>query len=168
MSGEPTAGGTVTELDGNDQEQQQEQKPTETVEFWKTKAREQETRAKANAAAAKRLAEIEDANKSEAEKVADKLKQADTAIAGVPSKVAESLRAHLVELHKIDAEDADLFLTANDPELLLKQVSRLIANPGKRKPANRVPKEGRTPGAGKTDDGIDREFVRGLFKRTDS
>lgn len=47
-------------------------KPTETVDFWKAKAREQESRAKSNAEAAKRLAEIEDAQKSEQQRLADR------------------------------------------------------------------------------------------------
>lgn len=46
-------------------------KPTETVEFWKSKAREQEKRAKANADAAKRLSEIEEAQKTEQQKSAE-------------------------------------------------------------------------------------------------
>lgn len=40
---------------------------------WKTKAREWEKRAKANADAAKRLQQIEDANKTEAQRAADEL-----------------------------------------------------------------------------------------------
>lgn len=46
-------------------------KPTETVEFWKQKAREQEARAKSNADAARRVQELEDAQKSETQKLAD-------------------------------------------------------------------------------------------------
>lgn len=47
------------------------------AEKWKKLSRENETRAKANADAAKRLAEIEDAAKSEAEKLAEKLAAAE-------------------------------------------------------------------------------------------
>jgi hypothetical protein len=50
-------------------------KPTETVEFWKQKAREQEKRAKDNAAAAQRLSEIEEANKTAEQKAADRLRE---------------------------------------------------------------------------------------------
>lgn len=47
-------------------------KPAETVDFWKQKAREQESRAKSNAEAARRLQEIEDAQKSEQQRTADR------------------------------------------------------------------------------------------------
>lgn len=124
MSDEITETETVTE---EPQEHEQETKPTETVEFWKTKAREQEKRAKDNAAAAKRLAELEDAQKSESEKVADRISKAEAEVAAVPQKVAEALKEHLVSVHKISDEDAELFLTATEPGLLIKQVARLVA-----------------------------------------
>ena len=140
---------------------EQQTKPTETVDFWKQKAREQEKRAKENADAAKRLGEIEDAQKSESEKVADRLAKADAEVATVPNKVADALREHLVALHEIDKDDAELFLTANDPDLLLKQVTRLVGQSDKRKRTNNVsPREGNTPST--TDNG-ELETVRGLF-----
>lgn len=46
--------------------------------------------------------------------------------ADLPKQVTSELRKHLVALHGISAEDADLFLTGSDPETLLKQVSRLV------------------------------------------
>lgn len=128
-----------------------EVKPTETVDFWKQKAREQEKRAKDNASAAQRLAEIEEAQKSESEKAADRIAKAEAEVASLPTKVSEALRAHLVALHEIDSEDADLFLTANDPELLLKQVTRLLGQSDKRKKPLRVPREGQTPSSTTTD-----------------
>lgn len=109
------------------EQQQDRPKPTETVDFWKAKARDQEKRAKENAAAAKRLAELEDAQKSEAEKAAERIAQAESEVASVPQKVAESLRDHLIELHSIEADDAELFLTSNDPAVLVKQANRLLA-----------------------------------------
>ncbi|ORA23407.1 hypothetical protein [Mycobacterium aquaticum] len=139
-----------------------DKKPTETVEFWKGKAREQETRAKANAAAAKKLAEIEEANKSEAQKAADRIAKAEAEVAGVPAKVAEGLKAHLVALHKIADEDAELFLTATDPDLLLKQAARLLAQSGgKRKNNNYVADQGNGDKPEKPS-GM-REFTRELF-----
>lgn len=140
-------------------------KPTETVDFWKQKAREQEKRAKDNADAAKRLTEIEDSQKTEAQRTAERLSQADAEVASVPSKVAESLRTHLVALHDIDQDDADLFLTGSDPELLLKQVTRLLAQQGERsdmrkKNGNHVPREGSTSTASPDES---REFVGKLF-----
>lgn len=44
----------------------------------------------------------------------------------VPAKVTEALREHLMALHEVDEETADLFLTATDPERLIKQVSALV------------------------------------------
>ena len=140
--------------------------PTETVEHWREKARLQEKRAKENAAAAKRLQEIEDQQKTEAERTADRLKKADEEIASVPAKVASALREHLVEMHQIAAEDAELFLTATDPELLLKQVSRLVGQSAPKQKANLVPNEGKTPNPGKGSTG-DRfaEFAESFFTR---
>lgn len=103
--------------------------------------------AKANADAAAELAQIKDAQKSEAEKVADRIAKAEAEVAAVPTKVADALRTHLVALHKISDEDAELFLTAGDPEVLLKQVDRLVARNTEAEQAgrlrgNHVPNEG--------------------------
>lgn len=95
-------------------------------------------------AKAKRLDEIEESQKTQAQKDADRIAKAEAEVAAVPAKVAELLKTHLVELHGIADEDAELFLTASDPELLLKQVTRLVGQPGKRKNTNRVPGEGTT------------------------
>ena len=111
-----------------------------------------------------RLDEIEDAQKSESEKVADRIAKAEAEVASVPAKVADALREHLVALHEIDKDDAELFLTATEPDLLLKQVTRLVGQSGKRK-TNTVPREGQTTTSTSGDDEI-REFARGLFKRT--
>lgn len=127
----------------DDTSTEQVQNATETVEHWKEKARLQEKRAKENAAAAKRLAEIEEAQKSEAEKTADRIAKAEAEAASVPAKVALALKEHLVAIHKIDSEDAELFLTAAEPELLLKQVARFVGQSDKSK-SNHVPSEGRT------------------------
>lgn len=167
--GEQNSPESATESDAkNDQQQQQhdegeqQQKPTETVEFWKQKAREQEKRAKDNAAAAKKLTELEDAQKTESEKAADRIAKAEAEAAAVPSKVADALRDHLVELHGIDSDDAELFLTGDNPELLLKQVTRLLGQADKRKmQGNHVPREGTSNQQPPVDD--EREAVRGLF-----
>lgn len=137
-SGTETGGDNNGDGDGN-------QKPTETVEFWKAKSRDWEKQSKANAAAAAKLAKLEDEQKSETQKAADAKAAADAAVAGVPSKVAEGLRDHLVKLHKISDEDAELFLTASDPELLLKQVARLVGGSSDKPKRNSAPREGRTP-----------------------
>lgn len=76
---------------------------------------------------AARLAEIEEANKTEADKAAERLAAAEAEVQQVPTKVAASLREHLVAIHEIDQETADLFLTASDPERLMKQVQALVS-----------------------------------------
>ena len=53
---------------------------------WKSMSRKHETQAKANAAAAKRLAELEDENKSEIQKVADKVTAAEKRAADAEAK----------------------------------------------------------------------------------
>ena len=159
---EQTAEATTTEAEANTEQQT---KPTETVDFWKQKAREQEKRAKENAAAATELSAIKDAQKSESEKVADRIAKAEAEVASVPAKVADALREHLVALHEIDKDDAELFLTATEPDLLLKQVTRLVGQSDKRKKTNVVPREGQTSSTS-GDDEI-REFARGLFKRAE-
>lgn len=113
---------------------------------------------------AARLAEIEAANMSESEKAAQKIAAAESEVAQVPAKVADALRAHLVGLHEINAEDAELFLTASDPDLLLKQVQRLVSRNGDaKKHGNYVSREGATTTSA---EGADREAVRGLFGGT--
>lgn len=154
-------GGAETGPQGNGDS---DTKATETVEFWKTKAREQEKRAKDNATAAKELEQLKEANKTEAEKAADRLSKAEAEAAGVPAKVAESLKSHLVSRHQIAEEDAELFLTATDPDLLIKQVDRLLGQPDKRRKNNNyVPNQGNNTTVDDDGKGLDRQFVRDLF-----
>jgi len=115
-------------------------------------------------AKAGRLDEIEQANKSEIEKANEQAAKAQAEVAKVPGLVATQLREHLVTLHKIDADDAELFLTASDPELLRKQVNRLLAQGSQRKKTGHVvPREGTTPTPPGGDDM--RSFTSELFGR---
>lgn len=147
--------------------EQNEQQAEDSVDDLKAKlakyqdiAKTQEKRAKENSAAAKRLAEIEESQKSEAQKAADKVAAAEAEVASVPAKVSEALKSHLVALHGIDDEDAELFLTANDPELLLKQVARLVDGKGASRKKNHVPREGESQ---QPSDSEEAAFVRELF-----
>jgi hypothetical protein len=116
---------------------------------------------------AARLDEIEQANKTEVEKANERATKAEAEVATVPSLVAGQLREHLVKLHKIDSEDAELFLTASDPEPLLKQVDRLLAQGSQRKKnGNFVPREGSNQHSDKAN-GEMREFARQLFGSVD-
>lgn len=113
-------------------------------------------------AKAKRLDDLERAQMSEAEKAAERIAKAEAAAASVPAEVTKHLKAHLVTLDEIDSEDADLFLTATDPELLLKQHARLLDKLGKRKHKNHVPLEGKPPRNAEPTNDM-REFTRNLF-----
>lgn len=93
-------------------------------------------------AKAQRLDEIEEAQKTQAEKDAERIATAEAEAATVPARIASGLKEHLVALHEIDAEDAELFLTADEPELLLKQVTRLLGQTDKQRKSNYVPREG--------------------------
>ena len=110
-------------------------------------------------ARAAKLDEIEEAQKSESEKAAERIAKAEAEVASVPTKVAEALRGHLVALHEIEQDDAELFLTANEPELLLKQVTRLLGQSDKRKKTLVVRGEGKTQTSSSDPK---RDFLRGL------
>jgi hypothetical protein len=57
-----------------------------------------------------------------------------------------------------------LFLTGTEPELLLKQVTRLLGQADTRKKSNNIsPREGTNPPASTSSD--EREFARQLFAR---
>lgn len=75
---ETTAEVAATETTEQGAESTTEQvKPAETLEFWRQESRKQEARAKANADAARRLAELEQQNMTEAEKVTQRATAAE-------------------------------------------------------------------------------------------
>ncbi|SIH90536.1 Uncharacterised protein [Mycobacteroides abscessus subsp. abscessus] len=134
---EPPAGGTETEP----KSEQDTDKLPDDHPLVKTLAANK-IEIKELKAKAARLDEIEEAQKTQAQKDADRITKAEAEAATVPSRVANALKEHLVTLHKIDAEDAELFLTGDNPELLLKQVARFLEQTDKKSKSNRVPGEG--------------------------
>ena len=98
-------------------------------------------------AKASRLDEIEDANKTEIEKARERVSAVEDELGTMPAKVADALRTHLVGLHQISDDDADLFLTASDPETLLRQVDRLVA---RSEPKPRAPRPNAAQTSGDT------------------
>lgn len=81
------------------------------------------------------LDKIAQANETAVEKAQREAQEARDQVAKVPNLVADQLKAHLVGIHGISEEDSSLFLTSDDPEVLLKQVSRLTErSPGKDAP----------------------------------
>lgn len=156
------AEGSIMEASGRG-----EPKPVETAGYWKARAREQEKLARSNAPAVKELEQLKESLEADAQKVADGL--AEVKDRSVSAKTAEALKTHLIELHQIAREDAELFLTGDDPELLLQQVGRLIARSDNLAPNNGmiVPNEGRTPDRYTEPQGGLREFTRDLFGDND-
>ena len=139
MSEQQTAEAAATESEAST-EQAEQPKPTETVDFWKQKAREQEKRAKANADAATKLAQIEEAQKSEAEKTADRIKQLENE---AQDARREALRFKVASQFGIDADKAELLLTGPDEETMTKQAQAFADVSATRKKAGNVsPREG--------------------------
>jgi hypothetical protein len=154
---EPTPATPATG-DPQDVTESTQPKPTETVDYWKQRSRENESKAKANADAAKRLAEIEESQKTEAQKTADRLAAAEKDAADARR---EALRLRIASRFQIGDEDADLFLTGDDEATLTKQAERLTARESERKKqGNHVAREGNTPSTG-TDE--KRAFAQQIF-----
>lgn len=140
MSDTTPAEAAATESEATTEQQADQQKPTETVEFWKEKAKLQEKRAKENAAAATRLAEIEESQKSEAQKTADRIKQLETE---AESARRDALRFKVASEFGIASERAELLLTGSDEETMRRQAEALKGESDERKKqGNRVPSEG--------------------------
>lgn len=162
MSDQPGTDAPATDAPADaptDQPADEPQKPTETVEFWKQKAREQEKRAKENSSAAKRLAEIEEANKTEAQKTADALAAAQR---DAETARAEALRYRIASKHQVSDEDAELFLTGTDEETLTRQAQRLTERAAaQKKGGNTVAREGTNPTSAPNDE---KTFVSELFR----
>jgi hypothetical protein len=121
------------------------------------------TEAKANAEAAKRLAEIEETQKTEAERVADRLRALE---AERDAATRDALRFKVASKFGIADDDVDLFLTGTDEETLTKQAERLAQRTSeKKKQGNHVPREGTTPREPQEDEM--RALTRRLFNHGD-
>lgn len=116
-------------------------------------------------AKADRLDELEKANKSEAEKFAERIAALESENSRIQS---EALRSRIQAKHGISDEDAALFLTGTDEDSLTAQAKRLAEREADRKKRGGVaPKEGGSAdnkGAGQSDM---REFTRALFGGSD-
>lgn len=105
---------------------------TETVD-WKAKSREWERRAKENSEAARRLAEIEDAQKSEAQKSADALAK-ERARAEQAERRASALE--IATEHQLSKDDAELLIGLPDEESMRRLAERLSAQAEQGQPPN--------------------------------
>lgn len=107
------------------------------------------TAAKANEAAATRLAEIEESQKSETQRLTDRTTAAEKAAA---QAAAEALRWRIAAKHGVSDELADLYLTGSDEETLTRQAAGLAAL---RPPSEGIrpdPSQGARTGGGVTGD----------------
>ena len=137
------------------------QDETATVDYWKRRSREWEDRAKANASAADKLAKIEQSQKSEAEKTAERIAALERQVA---EAARDATRFKVAARFGIADEDVELFLTGADEKTLVAQAERLAAKTAAddRQRRNVVPKEGTNSGA-PAPDGM-REVARKVFK----
>lgn len=146
MSEQQTTDAPEAQGQENTEQAAEQPKPTETVEFWKQKAREQEKRAKDNADAAKRLAELEDAQKTAEQKAADKLAELTAKEAALAAKEA---RADVASTTGIPAQ---ILAGPEDstPEAIQAYADLLIAHmeaSGKPRAPKPDPNQGRSGGA---------------------
>ena len=117
---------------------------------WKSKAREWEKRAKDNKSAADRLAEIEAANQTEAEKAAARLAKAEQ---DAVEARAEATRYKIATESKLSAEDAALLehVTSEDGMRLIAQ--RLAGSESDKKQQGlHVPGEGKSPASAESEE----------------
>jgi hypothetical protein len=91
------------------------------AEKWRTLSRKHETAAKANADAAKKLADIEDAQKTETQKLSDRLAAAEKELG---EHRIRDIRMKAAREAGLDADMAD-FLTATEPDAALAQAKVL-------------------------------------------
>lgn len=121
---------------------------------WKALARQHEARAKANADKAQRLDEIEEANKSEQQKLADVAAAAEQRAADTAAELA---RMKAAVKHGLTEDDLDLLGTGS-PEEIEQRAERLAA-----RLANATPKAASADGQGKTGDAIEgpKQLTRG-------
>lgn len=111
-------------------------------------------------AKAHRLDEIEDAQKSEAQKAVERIAELEQQTAAARS---DALRFKVAAKYGIGDEDADLFLMGADEATLTRQAERLAGRSDASKTRLRVPREGTPPGAPKVDE--ERAAARKLFGR---
>jgi len=134
------------------------------VERIKSEARKWETRAKENSAAAKRLAEIEEASKTETQKLAERAEAAERALAEAQ---ADALRSKVIAKHAIPEDYHEFVVGATEEELTAKaeKVQKLIAAQSESATTTRhvvVADEGKTPALALNGDGIESALKNAL------
>lgn len=145
-------------------EQQAKTFNAEYVEKLRKESAKYRTEAKANADAAKRLAEIEESQKSEAEKAAERLRVAEQAAVEAEAKV---LRRDIALEHSLTREDAALLDTITDEDAMRALAERL--KPSEEPTGPRPPKpdanQGRSGSAPKSSGDQFADFADAFFTR---
>ena len=115
------------------------------VQKLRQEAAKYRTEAKANADAAKRLAEIEESTKSEAQRAAERLAEAERKATEAESR---ALRREVALAHKLTPEDAALLDTITDEDAMRKLAERLAGEADRNRKGALgpyVPQEGNVP-----------------------
>lgn len=120
---------------------------------WVAEAKKWEKRAKENVEKARRLDELEEANKTEAQRLTDALNAAQQQ---AEKAQAEALRYRIAAKHSINDADAELFLTGTDVDTLERQAARLAEQTTQaRPPRGYVPAEGSAPATPLNSNGLE-------------
>ena len=137
------------------------EQPAKPETDWKAEARKWEQRAKEYKPAADKLAEIEEANKSEAQKAAERIAEAERKAADAE---ARALRREIALEHRLSKDDAALLDGMTDQDAMRRVAERLASvEPDHKKRGNHVPREGTT--STKPADDPRREFLRNVMGR---
>ena len=122
------------------------EQPAKPETDWKAEARKWEQRAKEYKPAADKLAEIEEANKSEAQKAAERIAAAEQAAAAAE---ARALRREIALEHRLGKDDAALLDGMTDEDAMRRLAERLAkaATEDEAPVGFRVDQSGRKSGA---------------------
>lgn len=112
---------TATAEEDTDTDTESKPDPAAELAKWKSLARKHERTAKENSAAAKKLADLEDANKSESQKLNDQLSSAQVELQELR---VEKIRAAACREAGLDPELAE-YITAADPDDAVEQAKKL-------------------------------------------
>lgn len=132
--------------------------PVKPETDWKAEAKKWETRAKENKTAADRLAEIEEANKTEAQKASDRLKAAEREAASARREASMYKIAAEFKLSGDDAAALEHVATEDGMRLIAQRLAGVEVE--RKKQGNQVPREGTTTSSADSDE---RAVARSLF-----
>jgi len=98
--------------------------PAQATTDWQAEAKKWEQRSKENFEKAKQFDALTEAQKTDAQKQAERIAELEGAL---PKATVDAFKQAAVAFGGVSQEDADLFLTASDPETLMKQAQALSA-----------------------------------------